>query len=270
MIKEAKISSWIIDRLASGAYSFDIDLLKNELKDKTPVSIKRSLARLTDQKKIISIHKGFYIIIPPAYKNMGVLPPVMFVDELMKYLKRPYYISLLSAAALHGAAHQQPQSHYICTNLPSLRSTNKNGISIEYISKRKFREYHIIQKKTETGYVNVSDPLLTCIDLINYKKSVGGLNRASTIINELSDEVNILNMDSTIFELAQKADLQRLGYLWEYELEQNDLADHLFGIYNNRTEKLRSYKLINSKPTNHNSQKNRWKINVNTTIEIDE
>lgn len=270
MVKESNISTWILDRLAKGAYSFDIDLLKKDLKDKTPISIKRSLARLTDQKKVISIHKGFYIIIPPSYKNMGVLPPVMFMDDLMRYLKRPYYISLLSAAALHGAAHQQPQSHYVCTNLPSLRSTIKSGISIEYISKRKFKEHHIIQKKTESGYVNVSDPLLTCIDLINYNKSIGGLNRASTIINELSDEVDVTSIDKEIFDLAQKADLQRLGYLWECELEQKDLADHLFTMYKDRSEKLRSYKLINNKPTNSSSQKNRWKINVNTTIEIDE
>lgn len=270
MTKETNISAWILDRLAKGSYSFNLDMLKNELKDKTAISIKRSLARMSDQKKVISIHKGFYIIIPPSYKNMGVLPPVMFVDDLMNYLKRPYYISLLSAAALHGAAHQQPQSHYICTNLPSLRSTKKSGISIKYISKRKLKEHYIIQKKTESGYVNVSNPLLTCIDLINYNKSVGGINRVATIINELSEEVNINNINSSIFDVGQKADLQRLGYLWEFEMDQNRLADQLFTMCLNQSSKLRYNKLINSKSIKPNSQNNRWNINVNTTIEIDE
>jgi len=80
MAKKTNIPTWILDRLAKRSYCFNLEMLKNELKDKTPISIKRSLARMSDQKKVISIHKGFYIIIPPSYKNMGVLPPVMFVD----------------------------------------------------------------------------------------------------------------------------------------------------------------------------------------------
>ena len=147
MDRATKISSWINDRLAKGAYSFSIENIKQDIDNKTDISIKRSLARLTAQKKVISIHKGFYIIIPPSYQNMGVLPPIMFADDLMNYLNRPYYLSLLTAAAIHGAAHQQPQAHYICTTMPSLRRTRKNGIDIKYISKRNFKHHHIIQKR---------------------------------------------------------------------------------------------------------------------------
>jgi len=60
----------------------------------------------------------------------------------------------------------------------------------------------------------VSNPLLTCIDLINYHKSIGGLNRVATIVNELSEEVDINNINLSIFDIGQKADLQRLGFLW--------------------------------------------------------
>ena len=133
MGQEIKISAWIENRLAKGYYSFTLETLKEDRLNKTDVSLKRGLARLVKQQKIISIHKGFYIIIPPSYKNMGILPPIMFIDDLMDFLGRPYYVSLLSAAAIFGAAHQQPQAHYICTTLPSVRTTKKKGIAGELL-----------------------------------------------------------------------------------------------------------------------------------------
>ena len=34
-------------------------------------------------------------------------PNDFYIDDLMRFLKREYYIGLFSAAALYGAAHQQ-------------------------------------------------------------------------------------------------------------------------------------------------------------------
>lgn len=47
---------------------------------------------------------------PPAdYRSWGVLPGELFIDGMMRALGREYYVSLLTAAAMHGAAHQAPQ-----------------------------------------------------------------------------------------------------------------------------------------------------------------
>lgn len=270
MEEQIKISDWINQQLADGKYSFTLTYLHAQMPDKSYASIKLALKRLVDKNKIISISKGFYIIIPPAYQNMGILPPVIFMDYLMDYLDRPYYISLLSAAALHGAAHQQPQVNFVCTSLPSMRTTTKKGMQIEYVSKRKFPESHIIKKNTESGYVNVSDPILTCLDLINYNKTIGGFNRLATVINELSEEINKNQITSDILQLAPNADIQRLGYLWEYECDQAGLADALFRILKESSNYTKTYKLNSSKVLQKNSIKNRWRINVNTKIEIDE
>jgi predicted transcriptional regulator of viral defense system len=132
MEKKNKISDWINQQLSWGRYSFTLSYLQAEMPEKSDASIKTALKRLVTKNKIISVFKGFYIIIPPAYQNMGILPPVMFMDDLMEYLKRPYYVSLLSAAAMHGAAHQQPQVYFVCTTLPRMRGTQKKGIWIKY------------------------------------------------------------------------------------------------------------------------------------------
>lgn len=270
MKEQAKISDWINQQLANGKYSFTLAYLQTMVPEKSDISIKQALKRLVDKNKIISVNKGFYIIIPPAYSNIGFLPPTMFMDDLMEYLRRPYYISLLSAAALHGAAHQQPQTHFVCTSLPSMRKTTKKGIHVKYVSKRNFLKSHIIQKKTESGYVKLSDPLLTCLDLISYYKIVGGFNRVATIINELSEEISIGQIKRSILQCAQDANIQRLGYLWEFECDQEGLADALFSILKESSNSLKTYKLSSSKVLQKQNTKNRWRINENTKIEIDE
>ncbi len=270
MNRQNKISDWINQQLTKGKYSFTLAYLYDNMPDKSYISIKLALKRLVDKNKIISISKGFYTIIPPAYQNLGILPPAMFMDDLMEYLKRPYYISLLSAAALHGAAHQQPQVNFVCTTLPSMRDTNKKGMQIKYVSKRNFPEYHIVKKKTETGYVNVSDPVLTCLDLINYHKTIGGFNRAATVINELSEEIDKSEINDNILNLSSKANMQRLGYLWEYECDQQELADALLRIIKEQSSYFKIYNLNPSADLQKQKVNNRWKININTKIEIDE
>ncbi len=265
-----KISDWINQQLARGKYSFTLAYLHINMPNRSYASIKLALKRLVDKNKIISVSKGFYIIIPPTYQNIGILPPAMFIDDLMQYLKKPYYVSLLSAASLHGAAHQQPQFSFVCTNLPSMRNTNKKGIQIRYISKRTFLELHLVQKKTESGYIYLSDPILTCIDLINYHKIIGGLSRAATVINELSEEISDTEIIADILKLSTNANIQRLGYFWEYECNQVTLADALFKIMKESSYSFKTYKLNPSKDLQKQKNRNRWKINVNTKIEIDE
>ena len=68
MSKNTRISVWIDERLAKGAYSFTLENLIAEQPNKTEISITRSLSRLVKKEKIISIYKGFYIIIPPSYQ----------------------------------------------------------------------------------------------------------------------------------------------------------------------------------------------------------
>jgi hypothetical protein len=67
-----------------------------------------ALNRLISQEKIIPVLKGFYAIIPAEYAIWATIPPTMYLDALMAYLKRPYYFALLDAAEFYGAAHQKP------------------------------------------------------------------------------------------------------------------------------------------------------------------
>ena len=119
----------------------------------------------------------------------GTMPVVLYVDDLMKYLKRDYYVGLLSAGQLHGAAHQQIQVSYVMTELPALHDINKDKVSIIFTSIKNWPKSGITEKKTDTGMIKVSSPALTALDLIKYQKKLGGLNKISTVLEEIAEEV---------------------------------------------------------------------------------
>ena len=64
MTKQTKISDWINQQLSNGKYSFTLEYLLAALPGKSVASVKLALSRLVDKGKVISVFKGFYIIIP--------------------------------------------------------------------------------------------------------------------------------------------------------------------------------------------------------------
>ena len=100
--------SWVDSLQSQGRYFFTREQALGELKA-TKASFLNAALRLARKKRIARITRGFYIIIPLEYAATGILPPEWFIADLMNYLKRSYYVGLLSAANLLGAAHQQPQ-----------------------------------------------------------------------------------------------------------------------------------------------------------------
>ena len=101
-------------------------------------------------------------------------------------------------------------------------------------------------------------------------KTVQGFNRVASIIYELSEEIDDQYLSTDIFSLAGKLDIQRLGYLWEYECEQKGLANKLFDLLNEVSVLIEPNKLNPSLELNRQSSRNRWKININAKIEIDQ
>ena len=167
---EISIHSWVENLQSQGKYAFSLTLLQTQLPGFSDIAVKSALSRLTKKGLIISIHKGYYLIIPPQYKSKGILPPSLYLDAFMNELKRPYYLALLNAAAYHGASHQQPQEFFVITNFPVLRPTQKKGLKVNYISKKELPEKLLEAKKTEAGYLKISNPVLQQQTLYNTKK----------------------------------------------------------------------------------------------------
>ena len=224
---------------------------------------------MVDKGRIVSIHKGYYLIISSPYKSRGFLPPYLYLDGLMKELGRPYYMGLLNAAAFHGAAHQQPQEFYVVTSFPVLRTTQKKGLKVNYISKVDLPEKLMDVRKTESGYVKISNPILTAIDLVQYVKRVGGLNRVATILYELMESIKPQMIDRYMLRYAPVTTLQRLGYLFERVLNNPSLANVIYRLLEkNKTELFRT-PLNVSGPRKGFPIDQRWNVVINAQIEMD-
>lgn len=207
---------------SNGRYSFTIEELRQKM-DLSEDALQQGLYRYKAKKQVVQIRKGFYSIVPPEYSKQGMLPPYLFIDDLMKSLNKPYYVALISAAAIHGAAHQQPMYYFVIAQTPAPRNINSKKLKILFFSKSTWNQEDIIKKSTNAGYINVSSPELTAMDLLTYTDKIG-LNKTVTILKELSQSIKGTSLTKAAKNYASIAVIQRLGYLFDKVLKEEKLA----------------------------------------------
>lgn len=265
-----RAEDWVNHLLAKGKYAFALHQFRADFPEQSATANKFALKRLVDKEQIISIHKGYYLIIPPQYRSKGILPPTLFLDAFMKELDRPYYLALLNAAAYHGASHQQPQEFFVVTSFPVLRPMQKKGLKLNYISKKEIPATLLDTRKTEVGYLKISNPALTATDLIQYAKRVGGINRVATVLAELAESIQPNAFDANLLQHVPVTALQRLGYLLDKVFDNQPLANALYMALQNNNAPLFRIPLKTSAPAKGYASDERWKVIVNTEIELDE
>lgn len=256
------LNKYLTQIRAQGRYAFTLEELKAEFNLPYP-TIKQALYRLKSKKEIAQIRQGFYVIIPPEYSKQGMLPPYLFIDDLMKSLNKPYYVGLLSAAALHGAAHQQPMGYTVIVESPAPRNITK--LKIDFYAKQNFIQDGIVQKKTPAGYINVSSPELTALEFFEYIQKFG-INRITTVLQELAEEMKLALLRKIVKQYPNMAAIQRLGYILDRIITEEKMSDILWKVLNERT-----YFPVPLSPQKEKKGEidNKWKIIKNMEIESD-
>ena len=266
-MKNLSLSGWIRNLEIHGISTFFFEKVRETFPHTTEQNLSNSLYRLGVKKRILSVYKSFYVIIPPQYAAKGFVPPIYYIDQLMEYLGKPYYISLLNAAELSGAAHQRPQRFSVMTIYPSSNVSKVKNNVLEWVYRKTIPEKFLQVKNSETGVIRFSNPELTAIDLVQYEKHIGDLSRAATVLEELAEQTDFSKASEGLFDCTSVATVQRLGFVLENILEQQQQADILY-------DQLRIYgKRLNYVPLSTRSRKKtgqkdtRWKIDINTEIE---
>lgn len=269
-MENLSLSEWIRNSEVHGFNTFSFEKIRENFPHTSEQNLFNSLYRQTKKKRIISVYKGFYVIIPPQYAAKGIVPPFYYIDQLMGYLNKPYYISLLNAAELLGAAHQRPQRFSVMTVYPSSNVSKAKNNILEWVYRKDIPEEFLQTRNSETGIILYSSPELTAIDLVQYEKHIGGLSRAATVLEELTEQTDFSKVSNALLDYTSVSTIQRLGFILESILEQNEQADILH-------EQLRVYgKRLNYVPLSTRSaiksveKDTRWKIYINTEIEPDD
>ena len=125
--------------------------------------------------------------------------------------------------------------------------------------------------QTQTGYVNVSSPELTALDLVDAEQAVGGFTRVATVLAELVEEIHFATVSPKLLDYFNVPVIQRLGYLLDTVLNEQEKSGELFVLAQAANLHFRKVVLKTTKEVSDNCELNkRWKIIVNQEIEIDE
>jgi predicted transcriptional regulator of viral defense system len=195
------------------------------------------------------------------------LPLELYVDKLFKFIDRPYYVGLYSAAKFHGASHQQIQREYIVTIKPTLLDITKKENDIHFFTTSKWPSKNIIEKKSDAGIFKISSPALTAVDLIHHHNKLGGINRMLAILEELSEEITKKDIEELLSWYPHKSTLQRFGFL----LEELEVEEFLLELIIQHLKKSKYFPVLLSPKTKQKAGavNNDWKVDVNIKLESD-
>jgi predicted transcriptional regulator of viral defense system len=257
------IDSYIDGLAAKGRYHFTTEQAVAAL-GSSPFAARAAIRRLREKRRVAMPFRGFHVIVPPEYRALGCLPADQFVPELMDQLGLAYYVGLLSAASLHGAAHQAPMvfQTIVAENRPEIRC---GRVRAEFVARRNVSQIPTVPKNTLRGVARVSTPEATAFDLAGYPGHAGGLSNVATILAELAEN---LDAKKLLAETARSPLpwAQRLGYLLERTESTNlsaPLADHVA---------MRAKEYVPLRPRKsiaRASRDSRWRLIVNEKVEVD-
>lgn len=263
------IAEWVENESFHGRYIFTRNDIEKSFSALPNTQITQTLWLLSKRGIVYSPWQNFFVIIPTDFRLKGIVPPIFFINNLMRYLQRNYYVGLLNAAAFYGASHQRVQTFYCIVDGGPIRSIHRKGMDIEFHRKTQIPTDFVRQFKTQMGTVNVSSPCLTALDLILFEQEIGGLTRAATVLAELVDEMHWSEQSVELLNCFNTPVVQRLGYILEHVLEEETAANELFALLKASKRPFRKVVLKATK-TETEYAENRWKIIDNQHIEIDE
>jgi hypothetical protein len=192
----------------------------------------------------------------------------------MRHEGRPYYVSLLKAAELHGATHHAVMEFQIITDrqLPKIRA-GRSWLTFYFRKDIAAVRDGVAERKTDTGSMKLSSPELTALDLLRYPHVAGGLDAVATVLADLGKTIDGVKL-AALAPHFERACAQRLGYL----LERLGHADRAQALHDHLVAKgsiawvtlepaKRGAEQISPEPVERNE---RWRVTVLRHPEIDE
>lgn len=259
------LKDYVLSLAIKGKSSFTEDEALRET-GLSRIALRSALRRLKKKQEIASPLRGFFIIVPPEYQSLHSLPPEQFIDGLMRHLKTPYYVGLISAAQFYGAAHQKPQTFQVIVS-KARRDLQVGRVKISFTAKSDAEQSVTRQFNTPRGFIQVADPATIAIDLVTFPQKSGGISAVFEILSDLSEHINIENCTKAISHVKKVPYLQRLGYFYEL-LGLRELAQ----ICEERLKKhtyVKKTLLDPQEKLEGASTNTRWNLVINTELETE-
>lgn len=183
------------------------------LLERSDDAVRKGLERLSRNRRIISPSRGFYVVVPPQFRQQGTVPATHFIDAMMQALGRSYYVSLVSAAELHGAAEpaDEPQPFQVMVDR-HLTDRDLGAAELWFYKSRYVTDDIGIERHDgPTGPLRLASRELTAIDLVEHTNECGGIDHVAALLDALGPY-----RIPKLVEIAETRDTsttRRLGYL---------------------------------------------------------
>ena len=183
----------------------------------SPEAFIAAAARLAKKHRLASPRRGFYLILRPEDRVRGAPDPVRWIDPLMEYLGLDYRISLLRAAAFHGASHQAAMVFQVIVP-KQLRAFDigRHRLQFTYQTPAAFAKTNVpdwlSQMKSEAGFAKVAGVGLTLLDCARYFHKSAGINGVAQIAKDLGAKADPRKLAKAAMAYEDSA-VRRLGYL---------------------------------------------------------
>jgi len=230
--ERSTLSNWTWDLLSRGQGVFSADEAQHEIGISRGAFLDAA-ERLQRRGQLIRARRGFYVVVPPEDFTVGAPEPEVYIDALMRHEKRPYYVGLLTAAAAHGASHQAVMEFQVITDkqLPAIIA-GRSRIVFRCRKDMAAVASGVEKRITRSGYMNLSSPELTALDVVRYPRSAAGIDNIATVLTELAERLGRRRLAS-LSAAFEKAVVQRLGHLLG-RLGQAPIAEAMFAALSKR------------------------------------
>ena len=234
------------------------------------VQVSPTLARWIERGLLFSPTKGAYVPIPSQYRSWGAVPASEFIDPMMNYLGHPYYVCLLSAAEVHGYAHQRPQVFQVLTSA-RLRDRSFGRVHLSFVSSVSVEERDTVVRNTPTGVMRVSSLETTVMDLVSMPFRSGGLSNIATVISEMLDE-NVINAEALtrVAGPYPRAVQQRVGWMVEHLAKTAGFEYRLDALADVPDRGRLRPVLMDPARASSGEIDARWMVDMNVVVEPDE
>jgi hypothetical protein len=256
---------FVESRLARGLATFTLAELMREA-ELSSVAARNQLLRLGTRVRRVTPRQPFYLIVTPEYRAIGAPPPAYWLDAYLRWLQRPYYLALQSAAAEYGSTTQAIQVTQVVTNVPH-RDIVLGRLRIQFFVKQLAASTLTQMLPGAWAPLAVSTPEATALDLISYASRLGGIERAAETIVPMLPRFRRAHLAEALRAGVKTASAQRLGFILEQagaaELA-NVVEKHLRGCGHRIALEPGRSANTSSAP----AYSERWRVVANAAVEI--
>lgn len=226
----------------------------------SPLAVKRQLEHLADRVVRLPGRPSCFLIVPPEHRRRGAPPVAYWLADYCRLRQKPYYVGLLSAAALHGSAQQAVQLTQVMTTAPT-RAFDVGSVHVEFHVKQRLRDIPLTPIKGLAAPLAVSSPEATALDLLAFQHCVGGISRAAEVFAGLLPVMTAGGWRRAL-PLAPVTVRQRTGYVLD------TLGAHRFAklVQASLPSKLRPVRLHSATPSLGTGGQLPWHVDDNVGL----